>query len=222
MTVETQTIGLENKIVDESGVAYGIRQTNNQPHIVLADASSILLELDSLVKSVPITDTFHHLGHEGSVFIHSDRHNAIANEANFDYLIRIPAGNADRQVHLRFSFIGKANTGTLDIDIVLWKNSTVSADGNAEAIVSTNDANVKTTDVEIYDSPTVTDIGTHVTHTMIVGEKKSASSKEQNVPEWVLAPDGMNERLYIFRLTNNSGGTVDIVNALFFYDNQAS
>ena len=57
---------------------------------------------------------------------------------------------------------------------------------------------------------------------MIVGEKKSASSKEQSVPEWILAPNGASARNYIFRLTNNSGGSVDIVNALFFYDSLAA
>ena len=193
-----------------------------RPTAVEIVSGTTAMELDPLVKSIPVTDTFHHLGHEGKVFIHSDRHNAVANAATLDYLIRIPAGNPARQVHLRFNFIGKANTGTLDVDIVLWKNSTVSADGNAEAIVSTNDANVKSTGVTIFEGPTITDLGTHVAHTMMVGEKKSANSKEQSVPEWILAPDGNNERLYIFQLTNNSGGTVDIVNALFFYDSEAS
>ena len=196
---------------------------DNPARVVLAILSdgTTNVEMDSLVKSIPTTDTFHHLGHEGKVFIHSDRHNGIANAANLDYLIRIPAGNASRQVHLRFNFTGKAVTGTLDVDIVLWKNSIVSADGNIEPIVSTNDANVKTTGVEIYEGPTITNLGSHKAHAMLVGEKKSASSKEQQVPEWILAPDGENERLYIFRLTNNSGGPVDVVNALFFYDSEA-
>lgn len=188
---------------------------------MVTDENGVLVELDPLVNSVPTTGTFHHLGHEGKVFIHSDRHNGIANGTNFDYLLRVPAGNADRQVHLRFNFIGKANTGTLDVDIVLWKDSTVSVDGTPEAIVSTNSAVVKTSGVLIFHSPTITDIGIHQAHTMMVGEKKSASSKEQSVPEWILAPDGASERNYIFRLTNNSGGTVDIVNALFFYDSEA-
>ena len=179
------------------------------------------VEIDQLVKSVPTTSTFHHLGHEGTVFIHSDRHTAIADGANFDILIRIPAGNADRQVHMRFNYIGKANTGTLDVDIILYKGITVSADGTPEVIVSNNDANTKTTGVLMFEGPTVTDLGTKKAQSLIVGEKKSASSKEQAVPEYILAPDGSNARDYLMRATNNSGGTVDIVNALFFYDSEA-
>ena len=189
---------------------------------IIVDEFDVKLELDEFVNSVPVTETFHHLGHEGKVFIHSDRHSAVANGANLDILIRIPAGDAARQVHFRFNYIGKADTGALDVDITLYKDAIVSADGTAEAIVTTNDANVKTSGVLMFAGPTITNIGTLKTTTMMAGEKKSASSKEQAVPEWILAPDGVNARDYIIRATNNSGGTVDIVNALFFYDTGAS
>ncbi len=179
------------------------------------------VEIDALVRSIPITDTFHHLGHEGNVFIHSDRHGPIANGADFDILVRIPAGEPSRQVHLRFNYIGKANTGSLDIDVVLYEGITVSADGTPESIMSTNDAIVKTTGVLMFDMPTVTDLGNQKAWTLIVGEKKSANSKEQSVPEYVMAPNGASARDYLMRATNNTGGTVDIVNALFFYDTHA-
>lgn len=187
----------------------------------ISDPNAVVLELDPLVKSIPTTDTFHHLGHEGKVFIHSDRHNGLTNDGNLDYLIRVPAGEAGRQVHMRFNFIGKAVTGSLDVDICLYKDATVSADGSPEAIVSTNDAVVKTSDVLIFEGPTITDLGVLKTCTLIVGEKKSASSKEQAVPEWILAPDGTSARDYIIRLHNNSGGDVDVVNSIFFYDTHA-
>ena len=57
---------------------------------------------------------------------------------------------------------------------------------------------------------------------LIVGEKRSASSKEQSVPEWILTPDGNDLRYYTMRAPNNSGTTVDINNAIFFYDTHAS
>jgi hypothetical protein len=179
------------------------------------------LELDQLVQSVPTTDTFHHLGHEGKVFIHSDRHNAIANGANFDILIKIPAGEPDRQVHMRFNYTGKANTGTLDVDVILYKGVTVSAEGTPESIVSTNDAVVRTTGVTMYAGPTVTGLGVKGPTASMFGEKKSASSKEQSVPEWVLTPNGNDVKYYLLRAVNTSGGTVDITNAIFFYDSKA-
>lgn len=202
--VETDT-GL---IFEWSGISWYARQDG--------------VEIDMLVKSVPTTDTFHHLGHEGKVFIHSDRHSGIANGANFDILIRIPAGNANRQIHMRFNYIGKANTGTLDIDVILYEGITVSADGAPEDLISTNDAIVKSTGVTMFSGPTVTDLGNPKAWTMMAGEKKSASSKEQTVPEYILAPNGTSARDYLMRATNNSGGTVDIVNALFFYDSEAT
>ena len=190
--------------------------------ITIVDLNGNAMAIDPLVESIPTTDTFHHLGHEGKVFIHSDRHSGIADTANFDILIRIPAGNADRQVHMRFNYIGKAVTGSLDVDVMLYSGVTASADGSPEGIASTNDAVVKSTGVLMFSAPTITDLGTLKTSSLIVGEKKSASSKEQAVPEWILAPDGANARDYLMRATNNSGGVVDIVNALFFYDSEAA
>ena len=181
------------------------------------------VEIDTLVKSIPVTETFHHLGHEGKVFIHSDRHPGIVDEANFDILIRIPAGNANRQVHMRFSYTAVvAAGGVLDVDVTLYKEPTTSADGTPETIVSTNDAVVKSTGVLMFEGPTVTDVGTFKVTGFITGEKRSTSSKEQAVPEWILAPDGTNARDYLMRATNNSGANVDINNAIFFYDSEAS
>lgn len=179
------------------------------------------VEPDEFVKSIPTTDTFHHLGHEGKVFIHSDRHNAIANGASLDIVIRIPAGAPTRQAHMRFNYTGKANTGTLDVDVILYNGVTVSVDGTPEQIVTTNDAVVRTTGVLMFEGSTITDLGTFKAQAMMAGEKKSASSKEQSVPEWIMAPNGNDIRDYLIRATNNSGGTVDITNALFFYDNLA-
>lgn len=188
----------------------------------ITDEDDTFLRLDPLVESIPVTETFHHLGHEGKVFIHGERHNAIADGADFDILIRIPAGNADRQVHFRFSYTSKANTGTLDVDVLLYKEPTTTADGAPEAIVSTNDAVVKSTGVLMFSGPTVTAVGAYKSSVNMFGEKKSAGSKETTVPEWVLAPDGVNARDYLMRLTNNSGGTIDFNHALFFYDSEAA
>lgn len=201
-------------VVTES--AYAIPNT-------ITDKNNTFLELDPFVNSIPITDTFHHLGHEGKVFIHSDRHNAIANAANFDILICIPAGEPDRQVHMRYNYTGKSGSGGsgLDVDVQLYKDTTFSDVGDIEPVVSTNDAVVRTTGVVMYSGSTITDPGTRKVANMIVGEKRSASSKEQSVPEWILAPDGENARYYLMRAPNNSGTTVDIVNAIFFYDTHA-
>lgn len=180
------------------------------------------VEIDQFVKSIPTTSTFHHLSHEGKVFVHSDRHDNLGNGNSLDLLIVIPAGNANRQVHMRYGFISKADTGTLDLDVILYKDTLVSANGTPETIVSTNDAVVKTTGVTIFEGPTVTDAGTIKNWTMNAGEKKGASNLDQAVPEWVLAPNGASARNYMFRLTNNSGGDVDIITGIFFYDTEAA
>ncbi len=180
------------------------------------------VEIDPLVKSVPTTSTFHHLCHEGYVFIHSDRHAAIEDAANLDIVVRIPAGNASRQVHMRFYFHAVANAGTLDVDICLYKDATVSVTGAASDISNVSDYdNAKTTGVIIYEAGTVTDPGTAKVCEAMLGDKRSTSSEESHVPEWILTPNGENARDYLFRLTNNSGGSVDILDSIFFFDSEA-
>lgn len=189
--------------------------------VPITDKDGVQIENDNLVKSLVTTETFHHLGHEGKVFIHSDRHNAIT--TNLDILIRIPAGDAARQVHMRFNYTANTPVGDLDVDVILYKDTIVSVDGTPESIVSTNSAVVKTSGVLLFEGPTIApgDEGAKLTHGLIAGEKKSASSKEQAVPEWILAPDGVDARDYLLRATVN-GGATDIVNAIFFYDTGAT
>jgi hypothetical protein len=177
---------------------------------------------DEVVESLPTTGTFHHLGHEGRVFVHSDRHLAIADASVVNFHLRIPAGEASRQIHLRYNFTAKANTGTLDVDIELYKGCTVSSLGAAETISNTNDTSAKTTGLLLYYNSTISDYGDKKTWAILVGEKKSASNLDQSIPEWVLAPDGTSARDYAFKVTNNTGGTIDLVGGIFFHDNKAA
>ena len=210
--------------VDENGAKYGRKQTGNVPHGLIVDTDGNIVNVDSLVGGIVTTETFHYLSHLGMVFIHGERHNTVVDGANLDMLVRIPAASPGRQVHFRFNYLGKANAGELDIDIILYKGTTVSADGNAEAIVSTNDAVVKSTGVSMFSSPTITpgNEGEYKGQTAMLGEKKSAGSLDMAVPEWIMAPDGSNARDYLIRATNNSGGTVDIIHSLFFFDSEAA
>jgi hypothetical protein len=192
------------------------------PKTGISDSAGTEAKLDPLVESLPTTGTFHHLGHEGKVFIHSERHSTIADAGNLDLLIRIPAGNADREVHARFTATGKANTGTLDANVILYEGITVSADGSAKTIVSTNDKVVKATGVLIFEGPTITDTGNFKAQGAMFGEKKSTGTQDINVPEWILAPNGASARDYLIRVTNNSGGTIDVIHNVFFFDSEAT
>ena len=186
------------------------------------------VEIDHLVKSIPVTSTFHHLGHEGNVFLHSDSHAGIANGADFDTLIIVPAGDATRQIHLRFSYSLSGATPGTDVQaaLILYKDTVVSDNGSIEGIVSNNDAVVKTSGVTIYTGPTIdtepADLGTIKAQTLITSARRTGGSQDQIVPEWILAPNGESARNYLLRLTNNSGGTITAVNAIFFYDTGAA
>lgn len=180
------------------------------------------VEIDTLVKSIPTTSTFHHLGHEGKVFIHSERHDNLASGGGIlDMIIRIPAGNPDRQVHFRFNAKAKADTGTLDVDVILYEGTTVSVSGAPEIAVSTNDAVVLTTGVELYADEVVSDEGNFKGQGAMLGENKSTGNQDMAVPEFVMAPNGASSRDYLIRTRNNGSGTADIIHNLFWYDSEA-
>lgn len=187
--------------------------TITPPATRITDEDNVLLQLDPFVNSIPTTETFHHLGHEGKVFIHSDKHSVLAG-ANLDYLLKVPASPTGRQVHLRFDI----TTSELPGDVELYRDTTVSADGTPETINSTNDAVVKTTNVELFEGPTITDLGNAWPVSLLAGAKNSGGSKGQLVPEYI-ATDGVN---YLIRYVNNGNGTADVVSAVFFYDTEAS
>jgi hypothetical protein len=180
------------------------------------------VQIDPLVNSIPTTSTFHHLGHEGKVFIYSARTAAIASEANHYILIRLPADAATRQMHMRYAFSALANTGTLDVDVSLYKEPTVTAPGDATVIANTNDFFGLSTGITIFDNSTISVDGTFKVITSMTGTNKSTSSRDTSVPEWILTPDGASARDYIFKITNNGAGTADVTTAIFFYDTEAA
>ena len=194
-----------------------IKQGSNSllgnPTVRIEDNSGTSLDLDALVESVPTTSTFHHLGHEGMVFIHSNTH-SVASGANLDELIKVPASPSGRQVHLRFNY----TVSDVPSDLFLYRDVVVSADGNAETICSNNDVVEKTSGVTIFEGPTITDIGNLWSTGLVAGQKNAAGSLDQLVPEFVLKA-GVN---YLLRLTNNNNGAVTLVTAIFFFDSEAS
>jgi hypothetical protein len=180
------------------------------------------VQADPLVKSIPTTSTFHHLGHEGKVFIYSARTIAIAAEADHYILIRLPADAAARQMHTRYTFSALANTGTLDVDVSLYKEPTVTDPGDATVIANTNDFFGLSTGITIFDDSTISADGTFKVITSMTGTNKSTSSRDTNVPEWILTPNGALARDYVFKITNNGLGTADVTTAIFFYDTEAA
>jgi hypothetical protein len=77
---------------------------------------------------------------------------------------------------------------------------------------------VKTTGVTIFEGPTITDIGTLWPCGLLAGQKNSAGSVDQLVPEYILKA-GTN---YLLRYTNNNNSSVDVVTAIFFFDSGAT
>ena len=156
----------------------------------------------------------HLLIHEGKVFHWAQKVTGITNGATSQFMLRTAAFNYPH-IH-RF----RMNTGDGDVDINMYEDITVSADGTLLTnIFNLNRNSSNTSDMSLYAAPTVTDSGTLV-HTLWLppsgsqGQHFTGVSNAEAGEEWVLKP----ECDYMFELENLSGGTISAWFELFWYE----
>ena len=101
--------------------------------------------------------------------------------------------------HLRY-YSFKTDGGSCDIR--LFEGTTVSSDGTGLTESNLNRASSKTDD------------GTQIDFDLIETSKHQGGGIDDIPSEWILKPDNN----YLLRLTNNSGGAIDGVFKMFWYE----
>lgn len=153
-------------------------------------------------------DVVHQRIHEGLFFSSLNDDLALASAANMDTLIKPGAGT-----HLRF--IGKASGPCL---VELYEGTQVSADGNAIASVNRNRfAAANPSPVEVFDAPTITDVGTLLIADrigQIQGEETAIGGSAGSFEEWILRSDTN----YLIRMNNTDTGAIVVTMELDYYD----
>jgi len=133
----------------------------------------------------------------------------IANGASFDHLLITPAPGG-KLVHLRL-FLFAATSAP--IYHYLYEDATVSANGTAHSGENFN-RNFSSATLGLYHAPTVTTTGTLIHTSGIIGTKQSGGAGETSGTEWVLKQNSK----YLSRLTNNSGGSADLIYVIEWYE----
>ena len=148
----------------------------------------------------------HRMSHDGFMFHASGKQLAIANGADADFLMSVPAGAYPHVQRVRL------DTEAGDIDLKMYEGVTTSADGSALPVQNVNRNSSLTPDAAIFGGPTVTDLGTlfHTHWVPPTGAGVGSSTGVMDISafgeEWILAP----ATKYLFRITNNSGGALDL------------
>ena len=156
----------------------------------------------------------HRMCHDGFMFHASGKVLDIASAASSDFLMVVPAGcypHIQRVVlHLES---GK-------VDFAMYENTVTSADGSALDVFNTNRNSSNVAAAVPSGAPTVTDVG-DLFHTKWappsgtgVGNAIGVMDINAFGEEWILAPSTK----YLFRITNNSGGILDLSYEFVWYE----
>jgi len=142
--------------------------------------------------------------HDGLFFDASGKIN-VGIGANLDILLQFPAGSIGHLTMVEY------NVEDAPCDILFYENTTFSAAGTAITPKNHNRLSTKTSDITMTHTPTITDAG-DLLHTKYIpaaggpGQQAGGLLVPGEDQEWVLG-NGVN---YLWRLTNNSGGAIDV------------
>jgi len=167
-------------------------------------ATVVAIKLDKLIDN-------------GLVFYGSVKATGLTNGSTYDLLISVPSGYNMHLLKMR------SNVGEGDVDIEMYEGTTTSADGSAGTPVDVNRVTANTANVGFYTGPTVTDAGTLIHTGWAVptatgtGLSSAGVSNTEAGEEWVLKANTK----YLYRITNNSGATIDHWHEGLWYEETA-
>ncbi len=170
-------------------------------------------KFDVITRSVTSIPNAHRLGHLGMVYHASAKTTGIANGADADFLMVIPEGTFPHIQRVEL------NLEAGDVDLVMYEDTVTSADGGALPAFNVNRNSANVAQAITYGGPTITDLGTEF-HRLWVPPTSSGVGNTVGVldvnqgEEWILKDNTK----YAFRITNNSGGVIDLSFEFVWYE----
>lgn len=166
------------------------------------------MAFDNFANAVTVIQEPHRMIHDGFMFDSSGIATAVANGASLDLLFALPAGQIGHMTTVEFSLDDAPVTASFYEDV------TTSADGTAANVQNHNRIVGGSPAAVITVGPTVTDLGT-LLHTRYIpsagapGQQPAGQLVEGETREWVIGSSTAPIK-YMWRVTNNSGGAIDI------------
>jgi hypothetical protein len=171
-------------------------------------------KFDSFAHAVTVIEEPHRLSHDGMMF-HASGLSTIANGATGDFVMITPANCYPHIQRVQLD----VEAG--EVALAMYEDSVLSSDGTPlPAAINTNRNSARVACAALYGAPTVTDAG-NLFHTAWIpptGAGVGSSVGVLNVSlfgeEWILKPSTK----YLFRITNNSGGVLDLRYEFVWYE----
>jgi len=167
-----------------------------------------MAEFDNIFQIPVGIDVAHHELHEGDMYsVHTFAN--VANAANFDLVIHTMDSVAKR-IHMFFEAEVEAES-----EFYVYEDATYT-DGTGVAVVPINRErnSAKTSDIQDMESnPNILGVGNLLVQTM-AGSGKKVGGRARGLEELVLR----NDTIYLFRITNVSGGIEWVSPQLTWYE----
>lgn len=168
-----------------------------------------LVDVDGTSGALVTVDTIHRLIHLGKVFQASNYDPDLANNTDLDLLMVL--GN--RGAHARFHI---AANGSCRVRLI--EDSSIGDNGQQITAYNRNRKNPNQSASSIYINPTVNSEGETILDDLLAGGSaggnRTIGSSMDSFEEFNLKT-GTN---YLLRVTNISGGNIEIVMSVFFYE----
>ena len=166
-----------------------------------------------LASSVRNISVPHARIHDGLGFHVTHKAAAVAGSGGtFDILLKNPT--TSNEPHFRYII---QSTGS-PADIVLYKDTAVSADGTTIPVFNVKMSSANTSNMTVFHTPTVTDVGTIFETNFIptagVGAAAAGGTGSSPIEEWILD----DEKNYLIRITNNHSQAQDFHFSFFWYE----
>ena len=163
-------------------------------------------KFDAFAHATTVIQEEHRLIHDGMYFSTNYGFTSLANGANLDILIAVPANSFP---HLR-AWAYSLEDGPCNF--TLYEGTTTSDDGTALTSTNNNRNSTNAPNAVWTHTPTISGVGTAILENHYVPDpgggflSGSPGTNFSDVSEeWILKPSTK----YLLRLTNNSGGAID-------------
>jgi len=164
---------------------------------------------DPYAHAMTTIDENHRLIHDGFFFELWRGDTSLADAANLDLMLVVPAGTYPHLQDVSLESDGGVVT------LAMYEGTTVSANGTSLPVFNKNRNSSNTNNTTLYYAPTITDVGTQFKHAAIVSDSQSSEIFSQSkAGEWVLAP----ATNYLIRVNNASGAARNINLQIGFYE----
>lgn len=169
------------------------------------------------VSDLPvIIDYDHHQLHEGETFRWDVYVSSLASGNSKDIRfvvpnISVPAGvvAAARMPHFRFEVVGSA-----DADLFLYEAPTFTGNGNQRTPIPAERNGSYSSQLQIWEDPTVSVVGSQIFRGVIFAAKNSAGSTTSTLDEFILK----NNTSYLLRVTSGAAGNKVLIRVLYYED----